>query len=187
MTALPWTVNMGTLIVTGAMANSTVTVNNGGTLAGIGAVGAVTINGHGIFAPGNGTPGSSMSVPGNLAMHPARSIWCSSIPRRHHLPTLPDRDTRRSHRQCEFASGSYVSKQYTILTTGGISGTFGALANTNLPANFHDTLSYDAEERLPEPRLASLRRALNVNQQNVANTLTNFFNSPAVFRWFRHA
>ena len=44
-----------------------------------------------------------------------------------------------------FASGSYISKQYTILTaTGGVSGTFGSLVNTNLPANFSTALSYDA-------------------------------------------
>ncbi|MEB3041991.1 hypothetical protein, partial [Capnocytophaga gingivalis] len=42
-----------------------------------------------------------------------------------------------------FANGSYISKQYTILTaTNGVSGTFGALANSNLPANVTDTLSY---------------------------------------------
>jgi hypothetical protein len=43
-----------------------------------------------------------------------------------------------------FAPGSYIAKQYTILTAGSISGAFGAVTNTNLPANFTDTLSYDA-------------------------------------------
>jgi hypothetical protein len=38
------------------------------------------------------------------------------------------------------------SKQYTILTaSGGLAGTtFSALTNTNLPAGFRDSLSYDA-------------------------------------------
>ena len=36
------------------------------------------------------------------------------------------------------------SKQYTILTAGSVSGTFAAVAETNLPSNVHATLSYDA-------------------------------------------
>jgi hypothetical protein len=34
-----------------------------------------------------------------------------------------------------YASGSYISKQYTILTAGNVNGTFGSLTNTNLPAS----------------------------------------------------
>jgi autotransporter-associated beta strand protein len=63
--ALPWAINAGTLVVNGTMPNSTMTVNNGGTLAGIGTVGATTINSGGTFAPGN-SPGT-MTVAGNLA------------------------------------------------------------------------------------------------------------------------
>ena len=44
-----------------------------------------------------------------------------------------------------YANGSYVVKQYTILNaTGGVSGTFGSLVNTNLPSGFKTGLSYDA-------------------------------------------
>ena len=56
------------------------------------------------------------------------------------------RDARRRDRQRGFASGSYISKQYTILTAGSVSGTFGSVVNTNLPANFTRTLSYDAKD-----------------------------------------
>ena len=45
----------------------------------------------------------------------------------------------------KYANGSYVSKQYTILAaTGGVSGTFVRLVDTNLPTNFTTSLSYDA-------------------------------------------
>ncbi|MEX0901964.1 MAG: hypothetical protein WDZ76_04430 [Pseudohongiellaceae bacterium] len=50
-TALPWTVGGGTLVVNGTLANSTLTVNAGGTLGGSGSVGAVTVNG-GAITPG---------------------------------------------------------------------------------------------------------------------------------------
>ena len=43
-----------------------------------------------------------------------------------------------------YATGSYVAKQYTILTAGSVSGTFGPLVNTNLPSSFKTSLSYDA-------------------------------------------
>src|ERR1700678_2942299 len=62
------TVNAGTLNVTGSIASSSLTsVNSGGALTGVGTVGATQINAGGILAPGNGAPGSSMTVAGNLA------------------------------------------------------------------------------------------------------------------------
>ena len=65
--ALSWTINAGTLAVNGKMPSSTMTVNNGGTLAGVGTVGDVTVTNGGTFAPGSGAPGSTMNVVGNLA------------------------------------------------------------------------------------------------------------------------
>jgi uncharacterized protein with beta-barrel porin domain len=69
-----------------------------------------------------------------------------------------------------------------------VSGSFGALTNTNLPANTHDTLSYDATHAYLNLILNFTTPApggLNGNQNNVANTLINFFNStggiPAAF------
>jgi hypothetical protein len=87
-----------------------------------------------------------------------------------------------------FAPGSYISKQYTILTAGSINGTFGTLANTNLPANFHDSLSYDATHAYLNLDLnfsTPAANTLNGNQNNVANALINFFDTtggiPMVF------
>ena len=46
-----------------------------------------------------------------------------------------------------FATGSYVTKQYTILKSAGLGGTtFSGLANINLPAGFRDTLSYSTND-----------------------------------------
>jgi hypothetical protein len=43
-----------------------------------------------------------------------------------------------------FAAGTDVARQYTILhAADGVTGTFGAEVNTNLPTNFHTALSYD--------------------------------------------
>jgi uncharacterized protein with beta-barrel porin domain len=88
-----------------------------------------------------------------------------------------------------WANGSYIARQYTIVTAGSVSGTFNpTVANTNLPANFHDTLSYDATHAYLNLILSFTTPSpggLNGNQQAVANALTNFFNStggiPAAF------
>ena len=92
-----------------------------------------------------------------------------------------------------FAAGANLAKQYTILNAaGGISGTFAGPVNTNLPANFHTSLSYDANNaylnlllNFTPPGPPRFGGGLNVNQQNVGNALINFFNTtggiPLVF------
>ena len=74
-----------------------------------------------------------------------------------------------------------------MTATGGVSGTFASLVdNTNLPANFTSSLSYDANDAYLNVRLGyTTPSGLNANQQAVANTLTNFFKAaggiPLVF------
>jgi uncharacterized protein with beta-barrel porin domain len=192
-TAMPWTISAGTLNVNGTLANSTMAVN-GGVLGGTGTVGATTINSGGTFMPGSGTPGTFMNVSGNLAfasgalylvqLNPATASFAQVTG-----TAAPGGATVNA----TYANGSYVSKQYTILTaTGGVSGTFGSLVNTNLPANFSTSLSYDAHDAFLNltlnfipPSSPNFGGGLNGNQQAVGNALTNFFNStgsiPLVF------
>jgi hypothetical protein len=80
----------------------------------------------------------------------------------------------------QFAPGSYVSKTYTILTaTDGLGGTtFAGLTNLDLPPGASDSLSYDNNDVFLNLTAGfSNFTGLNVNQQNVANVLTNFFNT----------
>jgi uncharacterized protein with beta-barrel porin domain len=78
-------------------------------------------------------------------------------------------------------AGNYVVKQYTILTaTGGVSGTFSSFDTLGVPAGFRASLSYDAHDVFLDLALGFIpppNSGLNVNQQNVANTLIKFFNS----------
>ena len=85
-----------------------------------------------------------------------------------------------------FAPGTYVAKQYTILTAGSVNGMFGAVVNTNLPSGFTSSLSYDAKDVFLNLAIGfAPPGGANGNQQNVINALTNFFNAnggiPAVF------
>ena len=92
--------------------------------------------------------------------------------------------------QAAFASGSYVSRTYTILSAaGGLNGTtFNNFTTTNLPAGFTASLSYTATDAIlnltamlgqPSGPVA-LGTGLSGNQLIVANSLNTFFNSGGV-------
>ena len=188
------TINGGTLVVNNSLASSSgVTVNPGGTLAGIGFVGNTSIAG-GTFAPGSGTPGSSMTVFGSLGFTAASTYAVDINPTTSSFAHVSGAATLGGAIvNAIYASGSYIAKQYTILTAGSINGTFGSLINTNLPSNFTPTLAYDSTHAYlnlalnftTPPPGAPNSGGLNGNQQNVANALTNFFNAtggiPLVF------
>jgi autotransporter-associated beta strand protein len=182
------TVNAGTLIVNGSIANSAVTVNAGATLAGTGTVGATIINSGGTFAPGN-SPGT-MSVQGNLAFQ-SGAIYLMQV-----TPSLASSAniiaggsaTLAGTVNAAFAPGSYVTRNYTILSAaGGLGGTtFNALTTSNLPAGFTANLSYGATDVIlnltatlgqPSGPSALGTSGLSINQNNVANSLNTFFNS----------
>ncbi|MBR1209057.1 autotransporter domain-containing protein [Bradyrhizobium sp. JYMT SZCCT0180] len=173
-------VSGGTLAVNGSLSNAAFTVS-GGTLSGTGTVGNTLVSG-GTFAPGSGTPGSSMTVSGTLGFNAAAAYAININPTTSSLANVSGVATLGGATvNANFATGSYIAKQYTILTAGSVSGTFNpTVANTNLPANFHDTLSYDATHAYLNLILSFTTPAsgtLNGNQNNVANALINSFNS----------
>jgi autotransporter-associated beta strand protein len=180
-------VNAGTLSVNGSIASSSLTtVNAGGTLGGNGTVGNTTVNG-GTLAPGNSI--GALTVQGNLVFTAAASYMVEVSPANADRTNVTGTATLGGATvKASFAAGSYINKQYTILNaTGGVSGTFNTLANTDLPANFKSSLSYDSNNAylnlalnfVPPPS------GLNANQQSAANAIVGFFNTngtiPLVF------
>jgi autotransporter-associated beta strand protein len=180
------TIDAGTLSVNGSTASSILTtVNPGGTLGGNGIVGNTTING-GTLSPGNSI--GTLTVQGSLVFTAASSYMVEVSPSAADRTNVTGTATLGSATvNASFAQGSYVTKQYTIVSAaGGISGTFGSLVNTNLPSIFAASLSYDANNAYLNLDLAvSQLPGLNNNQKNVANALTNSFNAtggiPLVF------
>jgi uncharacterized protein with beta-barrel porin domain len=176
-------VNGGTLDVEGAIiGTSSVTVNVGGTLTGTGLVDptVVAISSGGTLAPGNGAAGTSLAIEGNLALQSGAIYLVQVNPSTASFTRVTGTATLGGATvNAVFANGSYVSKTYTILTaSGGISGTFGSLVDTNLPSNFRTTLSYDANDAYLNLALYyALPGGLNGNQRAVGNALTNFFNA----------
>jgi hypothetical protein len=188
----PTTVSGGALVVTGSIANSAVTIGNGALLTGTGAVGAATILSGGTFAPGPiGTPGA-MSIAGNLAFQSGAVYLVQVNPATASSTNVSAGGpaTLAGTVAAAFASGSYVTRNYTILTAaGGINGTFNALTTSNLPAGFTAALGYTSNAvllnltaTLGQPSGPSGPGGLGFgglsgNQLNVANALNNFFNS----------
>ena len=173
-----WTVMGGTFIVNGTI-NGAVNVT-GGTLAGTGTVGATTINAGATFAPGTpGVPGTSMTVSGNLAFQSGAIYLVQVSPASATSANVSGTATLAGNVLAAFGPGSFISKKYDILHASSVSGTFAALGTTNLPANFSASLSYTPTDVFLNLSVVALGTGLplNQNQQNVANSINNFFNA----------
>lgn len=173
-------VDAGTLTVNGSIASSSLTsVNNGGTLSGTGTVGAAHINSGGSFAPGSGIPGTSMTVSGNLTFAPGAIYLVSLNPSTTTMTNVTGTASLAGTVHAFFASGTYmVPKTYDILHSAGLGGTTFSSMVVTVPPNFQASLSYSATDAfLNLTAILGLHGNLNVNQQNVANTLNTFFNS----------
>ncbi|MBC9876235.1 autotransporter domain-containing protein [Bradyrhizobium sp. INPA01-394B] len=181
------TVNGGRLEVDGSILSAS-TVNAGGTLAGTGAVGNVAVTG-GTLAPGStANPFAPLTINGSLSFTAASTylveVSSTSASRANvtGAATLGGASV-----SAVFGSGT-VKKQYTILTAaGGLGGsTFNPTVVSNIPS-INASLSYDANDVFLNIGInfAPAGGGLTVNQQNVANTLANFFNTtggiPAAF------
>ncbi len=105
-----------------------VTVGNGGTFGGNGSVlGNVTVGSGGALAPGNGSSGT-LSVSSNLMFQPQSTYQISVLGG---IPTSTDVSGTTSlagNLQTQFLSGGF-NKPYTVLTSGGISGTFNTITS----------------------------------------------------------
>ena len=178
-------VNAGTLEVDGSIAaSSNVTVNSGATLSGTGtvdpAIAATTIMSGGTLSPGNATsPTGTLTVTGNLAFQSGSYYLIHVTPSAASSTTVSGSATLSGGTvNAQFASGSYLTKQYTILQSAGLGGTtFDALATTNLPAGFAASLGYTSNDVLLDLTAAlGTGSGLSGNQQNVANGMNNYFN-----------
>ncbi len=172
------TVNGGILRVDGDISQSSLTtVNAGGALFGAGIVGNTVIATGGIYAPGDGGPGSSMQVQGDLTLQPG-SVYVvqagSGFSTSHAL--VSGNVTLDGTVGVALYPGSKIMQHYSIMqffgsATGnfaGVAAPGGLVGTTTVGSNevFLDfTLNYGA------------KYALNINQQNVATTLQNFFNA----------
>ena len=157
-------VNSGTLFDNNSITATTVTVKNGGALA-----------------PGvPGTPGI-LSITGNLAFQSGAIYLVQVTPSTASRTNVSGSATLTGATvNTVFGPGAYMSKQYEILQSGGLVGTFSGLTGTP-PGGITESLSYVGNNVFLN-LTANLggggsSTPLNQNQQAVANALNNFFNN----------
>jgi autotransporter-associated beta strand protein len=178
------TVNAGRLQVDGSIASTSgVTVNSGGTLGGTGIVGTTTVLNGGTLAPGNATnPTGTLAVTGNLAFQSGAFYVLQVTPAAASSTNVSGSASLTGGTvNAQFANGSYIAKQYLVLSAqNGLGGTtFKGLVNSNLPAGFTDNLSYSGNKvylNLTAVLGQSDPGGLSGAHQNVATSLNNAFN-----------
>ncbi|HEY4344399.1 MAG TPA: autotransporter domain-containing protein, partial [Parvibaculum sp.] len=176
-TTAAWLVNAGTLSVNGDISSaSSVAVNSGGTLGGTGTIGTTTIDSGGALAPGNSI--GTLTVVGDLTFNSGANYNVEVSPSTADRTNATGTAALAGAVNATYAAGSYTVRQYTILNAAsGITGTFDALNNVSLPSTLAATLSYDNNNVYLDLRLhfPAPGGTLSVNQQNVADTLNNYF------------
>jgi uncharacterized protein with beta-barrel porin domain len=171
-------VNGGTLVVDGAIASTLTTVNAGGTLSGSGAVGNTAITG-GTLAPGSagGSIFGPLTVLGTLSFTAASTYMIQVSSTSAGRTNVTGTATLNGTVNVNYLS-STLQSQYTILHSNtGVSGTFNPTVTSN-NSNISSTLSYDANNVFLNTKLNFTPPSgnLTINQQNVADALTGFFN-----------
>ncbi|HWK95273.1 MAG TPA: autotransporter domain-containing protein [Pseudolabrys sp.] len=173
------TVDAGLLVVNGSIASSSLlTVNNGASVGGNGILPTTVIANGAALAPGNSI--GALTVNGDLTFNTTSAYNVEVSPSAADRTNVTNTANLAGAVNASYAPGAYVATRYTIISAAQISGSFtGGLTNTNLPDNLTAKLNYDASNVYLDLILAYQVPAggLNRNQQNVANTLTNYFNS----------
>ena len=175
----PWTVQGGTLLVSGDLSRATLlTVNSGGALSGTGTVGYTQINSSGTLAPGTtGVPGTSITVAGNLSFQPGAIYLVQINPMTASRANISGDASLAGTVQVSLAPGTYNGKTtYDILDPTSISGRFTDF--TSNVSGIDGTLTYT-----PTNVLLNLKAnlgaggGLNANQHGVAGAINYYFNN----------
>ena len=171
----PTTINSGMLVVNGSITDPT--VNSGGVLSGTGSVGSTTVNSGGVLAPGSGTAGTSLTIAGNLAFASGAMYLVQLNATTASFANVTGTATLGGTVRAMFVGN--VRKQYDILHSAGLGGTTFAGVNLIHPGSgFGATLSYsNTDVFLNLTSQLGSGGGLNANQQSVANSINNFFNS----------
>lgn len=170
----------GELRVNGSIASSSsTTILSGAILSGSGTLGNTLIQSGAIFAPGSGTPGSAMTIAGNLAFQSGAVYLVQLNPTATTGAIVNGSATLAGSVIASFASGTYLTRSYSILHATSISGSFAAFSTVALPAGFNvdlQTTTTDVLINLTAQLGALSSGGLNRNQRNVADALNGFFN-----------
>ena len=174
-------VNGGILSVNGSIANSAVTVNDGGTLGGTGTVGETVLNSGGTLAPGNSV--GTITVENSLGFGGGSTygveVGGSTADRTNVVAGSTGAGTAvltGGTVNVTFLTTGNLLQRYTILSAaGGLGGTtFAGLVDNALFIDIE--LVHEGNNVLLVSRISpDDLSGLTINQRNVAVTLTDFF------------
>ncbi len=140
-----------------------------------------SLNNTGTVSAQNGVAGQVLTLAGNYAGAGAYRVDVDALGNADRINVGGTANLTGGSVNALFLPGSYVSRNYTIFSaTGGLGGTTftGGLTTTALPAGFTVGLSYTPTDVLLDlAAVLGIGGNLNQNQQNVANTVNNFFNN----------
>jgi autotransporter-associated beta strand protein len=115
------TVNAGELIVNGSIASSSsVAVTFGGLLGGGGTVSNVTVGPGGRLNAGNGTPGSTLTITGNLIFAPATLYTVNVNSQSASFANVGGTTTLSGIANVNVGGSFFVPRAYTILSSSGL-------------------------------------------------------------------
>ena len=169
------TVSAGTLNLTGALTNSTVTAA-GGTFAGTGSAAGLVVGNGGRVSPGTSAGAvATLTSTGGISFL-AGSTYVADV-------SLLSADKLTSVGATSITGGTVAAQgqnvqyafnsTYTILTaTGGRTGTFSSITSTGFNGAFAPTLSYDANNvyiKMTPQKITNLTSGLTPNESAVAN------------------
>lgn len=159
------TINGGTLAVNGSITSSSeVSVNAGGTLAGTGAVPAVSVSSGGTISPGVAGAGT-LHVNGSVSFAPGSNMVVLLSSGSASTLAVTGPEAINGTLSVSSADGTYdLGKKLPVLTAGGgVSGTFTLAPIQSGGAIFAPALSYDANDVYLQINLAKLSPLLSSN------------------------
>ena len=164
------------------------TTVSGGTLTGNGSTGNLVVGNGGSFAPGNGAPGSSMTVNGNLSLSSGATylvqfnVMTASFANVTGTASLGGTLVATGVSLAAGTSAFALQRQYDVLhATGGLGSTaFGGFTmfDAVIVQNFAGALNYTSTDVLLSVSAAlGNTSSLSHNQQSAANAINSFFNN----------
>jgi len=189
--------NLGTItgqIDLGGGANSLTNQSGGllnsGTLVAVGAGNGFTNKGS--YAPGGAGTVMTTNVTGNFIQTSTGVYMVDVTPATSDKTVVSGTATLAGSVQAIFTPGSYIAKSYTILASGGRTGSFANLNTIGLPAGFTASLSYTTSDAKLDLTASlggtgggtgggggggSISTGFTQNQASVATALNNYFNA----------
>lgn len=169
-------VDSGGLIVNGSLANSRFTVNRGALLAGVGAVGDLTV--AGAFAPGSLNAPGTMTVRGDLTFQQGAAFLVQISRDGASRADVSGAASLAGTVYAAFTPESLSRRALILHADGGVTGRFAEFRTNFTSPNFYRALAYGARDvYIDTTATLGAGLVLSGNQFQVASAVNAWFNA----------